>query len=117
MPECMFCAIAVGDAAATRVLETTRTVAFRDINPQAPSHVLVIPREHHRDVAALAKVDGSLLAELLAQAHAVALADGIADSGYRIVFNTGLNAGQSVRHVHAHVLGGKAMGWPPWPAA
>jgi len=117
VPECMFCAIAVGKAAATRVLETARTVAFRDINPQAPSHVLVIPKDHHRDVAALAMVDGGLLAEVLAQAHAVALADGIAGSGYRVVFNTGINAGQSVHHVHAHVLGGKAMGWPPWPLA
>lgn len=115
MSECLFCAIATGQAAATRVLETARTVAFRDINPQAPSHVLVIPREHHSDVAALAAVDGGLLAEVLAQAHAAAVADGIDKTGYRVVFNTGSHAGQSVHHVHAHVLGGKAMGWPPWP--
>lgn len=117
MPECVFCAIAVGEAAAARVLETARTVAFRDINPQAPSHVLVIPKAHHRDVAALAEVDGELLAEVLAQAHAVALVDGIAETGYRVVFNTGNYAGQTVPHVHAHVLGGKRMGWPPWPPA
>jgi histidine triad (HIT) family protein len=113
----LFCAIAAGDATAARVRETARTVAFRDINPQAPSHVLVIPKAHHRDVAALAAVDGGLLAEVLAQAHEVALADGIAQTGYRVVFNTGNHAGQSVHHVHAHVLGGKRMGWPPWPLA
>lgn len=117
MPGCVFCAIAAGEAAATRVLETSRTVAFRDIHPQAPSHVLVIPKAHHRDVAALAEVDGGLLAEVLAQAHAVAQADGIAETGYRVVFNTGNHAGQTVPHVHAHVLGGKRMGWPPWPPA
>jgi len=116
-PECSFCAIAVGEAAATRVLETARTVAFRDINPQAPIHVLVIPKAHHRDVAALAAVDGDLLAEVVAQAHAVALRDGIAETGYRVVFNTGSHAGQTVHHVHAHVLGGTPMGWPPWPPA
>jgi histidine triad (HIT) family protein len=115
VPECLFCRIAIGEISATRVLETERTVAFRDINPQAPIHVLVIPKAHHRDVAALASTDGGLLAEVLAQAHEVALADGIAESGYRVVFNTGSHAGQSVHHVHAHVLGGKLMGWPPWP--
>jgi histidine triad (HIT) family protein len=113
----LFCAIAVGQATATRVLETARTLAFRDINPQAPSHVLVIPKAHHRDVASLAAADGGLLAEVLAQAHEVATADGIAETGYRVVFNTGNHAGQSVHHVHAHVLGGKRMGWPPWPTA
>lgn len=117
MPECVFCAIAVGEAAATRVVETARTVAFRDIYPQAPSHVLVIPKAHYRDLAALAEADGGLLAEVLAQAHAVAQAEGIAETGYRVVFNTGSHAGQMVPHVHAHVLGGKRMGWPPWPRA
>jgi histidine triad (HIT) family protein len=94
------------------VLESPRTLAFRDINPQAPIHVLVIPREHHADLAAVATDEG-LLAEIAAQAHEVALAEGIADTGYRVVFNTGGHAGQTVAHVHAHVLGGRAMSWPP----
>lgn len=74
--------------------------------------MLVIPREHHSDLAAVA-ADADLLAELAAQAHEVALAEGIADTGYRVVFNTGSHGGQTVAHVHAHVLGGRAMSWPP----
>ncbi len=112
MPECLFCGIASGEVPATVVLESPRALAFRDINPQAPIHVLVIPREHHQDLAACA-ADAGLLAELATQAHEVALAEGIADTGYRVVFNTGGHAGQTVPHVHAHVLGGRAMSWPP----
>jgi histidine triad (HIT) family protein len=96
------------------VLESERTLAFRDINPQAPIHVLVIPKPHYPDLAGLAAVDGGgLLAELAAQAHEVALAEGIAETGYRVVFNTGSHAGQTVDHAHAHVLGGRQMAWPP----
>jgi histidine triad (HIT) family protein len=90
-----------------------RTVAFRDINPQAPVHVLVIPRDHHANLAELAAADDGLLADLVAHAKEVATAEGIADGGYRIVFNTGPEAGQTVEHVHAHVLGGRPMSWPP----
>ena len=113
MPDCLFCMIAAGDVPATRVSETARTLAFRDINPQAPVHVLVIPKDHHRDLAALAAAGDGLLAELAEQAHAVAVADGVASTGYRVVFNTGGHAGQSVDHVHAHVLGGRRLAWPP----
>ena len=91
-------------------------VAFRDINPQAPVHVLVVPRDHYPNVAALAAAGDAgkgLLEELIAAAHNVAVAEGIEDSGYRVVFNTGPDAGQSVAHVHAHVLGGRPMAWPP----
>jgi histidine triad (HIT) family protein len=112
VPDCLFCGIASGGVPATIVLESARTLAFRDLNPQAPIHVLVIPKAHHRNLASLAD-DESLLAELVAQAHEVAQAEGIADSGYRVVFNTGGHAGQSVDHVHAHVLGGRSMSWPP----
>jgi len=111
--DCLFCKIVAGDVPATIVRETDRTLAFRDINPQAPTHVLVIPRAHHRDVAALAAADESLLAELLREAGGVAADDGIAEAGYRVVFNTGSGAGQTVFHVHAHVLGGRGLGWPP----
>ena len=112
MPDCLFCGIASGDIPATVVHESPRTVAFRDINPQAPIHILVIPREHHRDLASVA-TDAGLLAEIAAQAHEVAVAEGVADTGYRVVFNTGSQAGQTVPHVHAHVLGGRVMSWPP----
>jgi histidine triad (HIT) family protein len=113
VPDCLFCKIASGEIPATRVLETERTLAFRDINPQAPSHVLIIPKRHYRDLADLAAADARLLAEVAVQAHEVALADGIAETGYRVVFNTGSNAGQTVDHAHAHVLGGRPMAWPP----
>jgi histidine triad (HIT) family protein len=111
--DCLFCTIAAGDIPAVRVLSSARTTAFRDINPQAPVHVLVIPKEHYPDLASLASAGDGLLEELTAQALAVARAEGIADSGYRIVFNTGTNGGQTVAHAHAHVLGGRPMSWPP----
>lgn len=94
------------------MLESPRTVSFRDINPQAPTHVLVVPKEHYPDLAALS-ADGGLLAELAGQAAKVAEAEGIDSRGYRVVFNTGVDAGQTVPHVHAHVLGGRVLGWPP----
>lgn len=113
MTDCLFCQIAAGELPANRVLESGRTIAFRDINPQAPVHVLVIPREHHRDLAALAAAGNGLLDEIAGQAYEVARAEGIAEGGYRVVFNTGLSAGQTVGHAHAHVLGGRPMRWPP----
>lgn len=113
MPECLFCRIVSGDVPASRVLESPRTVAFRDISPQAPTHVLVIPKVHFPDLAALAAADDGLLAEVAAQAHQVAVDEGISDSGYRVVFNTGPEAGQTVAHAHAHVLGGRRLAWPP----
>lgn len=113
VPDCLFCAIAAGDIPATVVLDGKRTVAFRDISPQAPTHVLVIPRDHYPDVAAVVGAGGGLLDELVGQAHQVAVAEGIDASGYRIVFNTGREGGQTVAHAHAHVLGGRPMTWPP----
>lgn len=113
VPDCLFCAVVIGELPATLVLESDRTLAFRDINPQAPMHVLVIPKEHHENVAALAKADDGLLDEVIAQAHEVARAEGVSESGYRVVFNTGGDAGQTVQHVHAHVLGGRRLSWPP----
>jgi histidine triad (HIT) family protein len=113
VPDCLFCGIAAGQIPATIVLDGKRTLAFRDINPQAPTHVLVIPRDHYNDVAALAEACDGLLAELVSSARAVAAAEGVEDSGYRVVFNTGADGGQTVGHVHAHVLGGRPMTWPP----
>jgi histidine triad (HIT) family protein len=113
VPDCLFCGIAAGEIPATVVLEGKRTIAFRDISPQAPTHVLVVPRDHFADVAALAAEGGGLLDELVGTAHEIAAAEGIEASGYRIVFNTGQDGGQTVGHVHAHVLGGRPMTWPP----
>jgi histidine triad (HIT) family protein len=112
-PDCLFCKIVSGDVPATVVRETERTLAFRDINPQAPTHVLVVPKEHHPTAAALAAVDGDLLAEIVREAHKVAVDESVAETGYRTVFNTGPGAGQTVFHVHAHVLGGRGLNWPP----
>jgi histidine triad (HIT) family protein len=111
--DCLFCAIAAGEIPATRVAETDRVLAFRDINPQAPTHVLVISKAHYPDVATLAAADAGLLGEVITEAHRVATAEGVSDSGYRVVFNTGEQAGQTVPHVHAHVLGARALTWPP----
>ncbi|WP_433326178.1 histidine triad nucleotide-binding protein [Spirillospora sp. CA-294931] len=113
MTDCLFCKIVSGDVPAKIVRETGRVVAFRDINPQAPTHVLVIPRDHHPNAGALAAADAGLLGEVMTEAHQVAVDEGVADSGYRVVFNTGSGAGQTVFHVHAHVLGGRGLNWPP----
>jgi histidine triad (HIT) family protein len=111
--DCLFCKIVTGDVPAAKVAESDRSLSFRDINPQAPTHVLVIPKDHHPDLAALATADPELLAEVVAQAHQVAEAEGVSGTGYRVVFNTGREAGQTVLHVHAHILGGRPLAWPP----
>ena len=113
MAECLFCAIVAGDIPSTQVLETDQILAFRDINPQAPTHVLIIPKTHYPDVAALAAADAVLLGEVIDAAQQVAAAEGVAETGYRVVFNTGIQAGQTVPHVHGHVLGGRSLTWPP----
>lgn len=111
--DCLFCKIATGEISAKIVHETGRTLAFRDVNPQAPTHVLVIPKDHYPSAAALAAADDGLADEVFTAAHAVAEREGIVESGYRLVFNTGPGAGQTVFHVHGHVLGGRGMAWPP----
>lgn len=111
--DCLFCKIVAKEIPATVVHETDRALAFRDVNPQAPTHVLVVPKEHFPDAAALAAADAGWTDELLKVAHTVAGQEGIAESGYRLVFNTGPDAGQTVFHVHLHVLGGRKLTWPP----
>ncbi|MEU0396002.1 histidine triad nucleotide-binding protein [Streptomyces sp. NPDC006208] len=111
--DCLFCKIVSGEVPATVVRETETTVAFRDINPQAPTHVLVIPKAHYKDAAALAAASPELLADVLREAAEVAAEDKVDATGYRIVFNTGSGAGQTVFHAHAHVLGGRGLQWPP----
>ena len=111
MADCLFCKIASGELAANVVARDEGFVAFRDVNPQAPTHILVIPRAH---VASLNEAkDGGLLAGLLIHAREVARAEGLAERGYRVVINTNAEAGQTVFHLHAHVLGGRPMRWPP----
>ena len=109
-PDCLFCRIVAGEIPATVVHETDTTLAFRDITPKAPVHVLVIPKEHHADVVALANADPGGAADVLAAAAAVAEAEGLVADGFRVMFNTGGYAGQEVFHVHAHVLGGTPLG-------
>lgn len=110
--DCLFCRIVAGEIPAEVVHETATTLAFRDLSPQAPTHVLVIPRSHHRDAAALAADEPGTVADLVAAAAEVAATEGLGD-GYRLVLNTGAEAGQTVFHVHLHLLGGRPMGWPP----
>ncbi|HET6876909.1 MAG TPA: histidine triad nucleotide-binding protein [Jatrophihabitans sp.] len=108
--DCVFCAIVAGEVPSTKVYEDEHTYAFADLNPQAPVHVLVVPRRHFNDIADLGQ-DGAAAAGLLAGIRKLAEKEGL--SHFRTVFNTGADAGQSVFHVHAHVLSGRNMGWPP----
>ncbi|MFJ4684826.1 histidine triad nucleotide-binding protein [Streptomyces sp. NPDC088789] len=109
--DCLFCKIVAGQIPATIIRETETTVAFRDINPQAPTHVLVIPKVHYANAADLAAAEPEIAADLLRESRAVADGDGL--ESYRIVFNTGTGAGQTVFHAHAHILGGRGLQWPP----
>jgi histidine triad (HIT) family protein len=111
-PGCLFCRILSGEIASEQVAASETAYGFRDINPAAPSHVLVIPRRHVTDAAALTKRDGELLASLFSLANEVARSEGLT-GGYRLVFNVGEDSGNSVPHLHLHVLGGRPMAWPP----
>jgi len=110
--DCLFCRFVAGDPKPDVVHETATTLAFRDVNPQAPTHVLVVPRAHHANAAALAVAAPEVMVDLVNAAAAVAEAEDL-EEGYRMVLNTGGKAGQTVFHVHLHVLGGRAMQWPP----
>jgi histidine triad (HIT) family protein len=110
--DCLFCKIVAGEVPADVVHETSTTLAFRDVEPQAPTHVLVVPREHRPDAAALAEEAPDVVVDLIRAAAAVAEQEGLGE-GYRLVFNTGAAAHQTVFHAHLHVLGGRSMTWPP----
>jgi histidine triad (HIT) family protein len=114
---CLFCRMVRGDIKPQTVLETDDLLAFRDISPKAPTHVLIIPKRHIATVNDVAANDAPLLGQLFSAAREVALAEGLADDGYRLVMNCNANGGQSVFHLHMHLLGGLAMGWPPFPPA
>jgi histidine triad (HIT) family protein len=111
--DCLFCKIVAGDVPSDEVASTEGTYAFRDINPGAPTHVLIVPRRHIESAAAVTPSDAPVLAEMIATAQQVARQEGVADSGYRLVFNVGDDALNSVPHLHLHLLGGKRLGWPP----
>jgi histidine triad (HIT) family protein len=111
--DCLFCKIVIGSIPADEVHRDDHVVAFRDINPQAPTHILLVPTTHYENAAELAADDPHGLVALVVTAKALAEADEISRSGYRLVFNTGAGAGQSVFHAHLHLLGGRPMKWPP----
>jgi histidine triad (HIT) family protein len=110
----LFCRIIRGEIPATVVLESDLSYAFRDINATAPTHVLVVPKRHIDHAGVVQPEDGDTLADMMATAQAVARIDGIASSGYRLVFNVGEDSGNTVNHLHMHVVGGQPMGWPPF---
>lgn len=111
--ECLFCRIVAGDIPAELIHQDELCVVIRDINPQAPTHVLVIPREHMESLDEASQRDEQLLGHLLRTSARVANSEGHSEGGYRTVINTGAGAGQSVFHLHVHVLGGRPMNWPP----
>ncbi len=113
MSDCLFCAIAAGDVPAAIVHQDEQVVAFRDINPQAPTHILVVPREHIGSAAEVTSQQDGVWARLLHVAVQLADGAGVSGSGFRLVTNVGADAGQSVGHLHLHLLGGRPMSWPP----
>ena len=112
-PECIFCRIIAGEIPATVVYDDDRVLGFRDLNPQAPVHVLLIPKQHVANTEALESTHDAAIGAVVRAARAVARQEGVADSGYRLVVNTGRDANNTVDHLHVHVLGGRAFGWPP----
>jgi histidine triad (HIT) family protein len=112
-PDCLFCKILNGEIPADIIHETDELVAFRDINPQAPTHVLIIPRRHISTINDLETGDAELVGKLYLVAKEIAASEGLTDAGYRVVTNCNEGAGQSVFHIHMHLLGGRPFAWPP----
>jgi len=110
---CIFCKIVNYEIPATIVYDNDDVIAFRDLHPKAPLHVLIIPKRHISSVNDVVEGDAAALGQLFVAARAVAEAEGVAKSGYRLVMNTGAHAGQTVDHIHLHILAGRAMTWPP----
>ncbi len=111
--DCLFCRIAAGEVPATLLHEDDLVLAFRDIQPHAPTHVLLIPRQHIASALELTDADGPVLGRLFAVAAEIARGEGVAEDGYRLVTNVGREAGQTVKHLHVHLLGGRTLTWPP----
>ncbi len=112
-PDCLFCRMVAGEVPSTRVHEDDQVIAIRDIAPRAPTHILLMPRRHIPSAADLVESDGPLLGRLFAVAAELARAEGIEENGYRLVSNVGRWAGQSVDHLHVHLMGGRSFTWPP----
>ena len=113
MADCLFCKIVAGQIPATIVFQDDHVVAFKDITPRAPTHVLIVPRRHIASLNDLSAGDDALVGEMVRAAAAIATEQGLADRGYRTVFNCNADAGQTVFHIHLHLLGGRTMAWPP----
>lgn len=113
MTDCIFCKIASGDIPASKVYEDEEVLAFHDIQPMAPVHVLIIPKEHIESVSALTRDEDELLCHMIAVARRVAREMGVAETGYRLVSNVGADGGQTVPHLHLHLIGGRSLAWPP----
>ena len=111
--DCLFCRIVAGAIPSTRVYEDERTIAFRDIAPRAPTHILLLPREHIASALDLTDADAPVVGRILAAAADIARSEGIAEAGYRLVSNVGRWGGQTVDHLHVHLMGGRAFEWPP----
>ena len=112
-PDCIFCKIVGGQIPASIVYRTDQVTAFRDVNPQLPTHVLIVPNQHIRDTEALQPENDAVVGAVLRAAREVARIDGLSERGYRLVVNTGPDAQNSVGHLHVHLVGGRGMGWPP----
>ena len=113
MSDCLFCKILEGEIPCDRVYENDQVIAFRDVNPQAPTHILVIPRKHISTVNDLTPDDKNIVGEMILAAQVIAKQEGIEESGYRLIMNCNEGAGQTVFHIHLHILGGRRMNWPP----
>lgn len=113
MNDCLFCKMVAGEIKPDMVLQNDKLIAFRDINPQAVTHILVVPRKHIATLNDLKQDDAGIIEEMVSTARALALREGIAESGYRLIMNCNPAGGQTVYHIHLHLLGGRPMGWPP----
>ena len=111
--DCLFCKISAGSIPSQKVYETDTLIAFNDINPQAPTHILIVPRAHHTTLLDVKETDHELIGSIISVANQLAKERGLDKSGYRLVLNCGEGAGQSVFHIHFHLLGGRPLQWPP----
>ena len=111
--ECLFCKIALGDVPADIVHEDDQVLAFRDINPRAPIHILIIPKQHLESLASVTDENRDLMGHMMLTTRKIAIDEGLSQSGYRTVINIGADGGQTVNHLHLHLLGGRALRWPP----
>jgi histidine triad (HIT) family protein len=113
MTDCLFCKMVSGEIQPNVIFENEDVLAFRDINPQAPTHALIIPKKHISSINHIEREDEELIGKLYSAAQSIAADEGFADSGYRVVMNCGEDAGQTVFHIHLHILGGRQLSWPP----